>query len=88
MLRKFTFYDILPEVMNSHKKVNDHSANVAIVQIIQIFVFVSSDIHPNEMIDLTEELNQKNQFQYKCHSLKSLNLKLKSQQQQKKLKKL
>jgi hypothetical protein len=73
MFRKFTFYDILPEVMNSHKKVNDHLANVAIVQIIQIFV--SSDIHPKEMIDLTEELQQKNQFQYKSHSLKILNFK-------------
>jgi hypothetical protein len=59
MFRKFTFYKILPEVMNSHKKVNDHLANVAILQIIQIFVFVSSDIHPNKIIDLAEELQQK-----------------------------
>lgn len=71
MFRKFTFYKISPEVMNSHKKVNDHLANVAILQIIQIFVFVSSDIHPNKIIDLAEELQQKKKNNFNINVIHS-----------------
>jgi hypothetical protein len=57
--------------MNSHKKVNDHLANVAILQIIQIFVFVSSDIHPNQIIDLAEELQQKKKNNFNINVIHS-----------------